>query len=288
MITVQVSQKSAILGVVAVAGILAKTAKGIVSFVQNLLPIQTQKEGVRPVHIGMIYGLLFAELLFALLLPHLAAQSSGTPTRTTSTAQLQDGAQVQWIWMLPIAGGIGVRIAWRKWLLGTGGALAVGVGSNAIWNAATKTWTLPPGAARKGRVTARARIGLWKVDGEETQWYGMSGEWAGQLQWGFNHNDPDDDLNTDSDVRFPSSDNQKRDYHYFDYHTTWMYWDADNEIWKSNGETQHYYGTGTYLLECINDAYNQGTQAPITQATRNTTKAKRGILSTMEMLERTT
>ena len=61
------------------------------------------KEIAATAGIGMIYGLLFAGLLFAPLMPHLAAQSSGTPTRTTSTAQLQDGAQVQWIWMLPIA-----------------------------------------------------------------------------------------------------------------------------------------------------------------------------------------
>ena len=111
------------------------------------------KEMAATASVAVIYGLLFAGLLFAPLLPHLEAQSSGTPTITSSTAQLQDGAQVQWIWMLPIAGGIGVRIAWRKWLLGTGGALAVGYAGNALWDATTKTWTLPPGATRKGRVT---------------------------------------------------------------------------------------------------------------------------------------
>ena len=41
--------------------------------------------------IGTIYGLLFAGLLFAPLMTHIAAQSSGTPTITTSTDQLQDG-----------------------------------------------------------------------------------------------------------------------------------------------------------------------------------------------------
>ena len=216
------------------------------------------KEIAATAGIGALYGLLFAGLLFAPLLPHLAAQSSGTPTRTTSTAQLQDGAQVQWIWMLPIAGGIGVRIAWRKWLIGTGGALAVGVGGNAIWDAATKTWTLPPGATRKGRVTARARIGLWKVDGETTHWYSKSGSWAWQRQSGFNRNDPDDELNTDPDVSYPSSDDQKRDYHYFDLHTWWLYWDEDNEIWKSNGESGHHYGDSYYYPNIFNAAYNQG------------------------------
>ena len=202
--------------------------------------------------IGTIYGLLFAGLLFAPLMPHLEAQSSGTPTRTTSTAQLQDGAQVQWIWMLPIAGGIGVRIAWRKWLLGSGGAVAAGYVGTALWDATTKTWTLPPGATRKGRVTARARIGIWKVDGEKTHWYGRgAGEWAYTSRWGFNRNDPDDELNTDPDVGFVSSADKKRDYDYFDLWTTWMVWDEDNEIWKSNGGSQHHYGTGTYLPECI-------------------------------------
>ena len=216
--------------------------------------------------IGAIYGLLLAGLLFAPLLPHLEAQSSGTPTRTTSTAQLQDGAQVQWIWMLPIAGGIGARITFREWLrrrtVTIGGGVAIsaagGVISIPVWNAITKEWELPPGAARKGRVTARASIGLWKVDGETTHWYSKSGSWAWQRQSGFNRNDPDDELNTDPDVSYPSSDDQKRDYHYFDLHTWWLYWDADNEIWKSNGESGHHYGDSYYYPNIFNAAYNQG------------------------------
>ncbi len=52
--------------VIAGAGLLAGAVKGIVSFVQNLLPSPTQKEGVRPVQksfrlkqhgIGLIDGL---------------------------------------------------------------------------------------------------------------------------------------------------------------------------------------------------------------------------------------
>lgn len=54
------------------------------------------------------------------------------------------------------------------------------------------------------------------------------------------------------------SDDYDRDYQYFDFHTWWMVWDADNEIWKSNGESQHHYSNGSYLPDCINDAYNQG------------------------------
>ena len=113
----------------------------------------------------VLYGLLFAGLLFAPLTPHLAAQSSGTPTITSSTAQLQDGAQPEWVWViLPVLGGTGLRIAWRKWVLGLGGAAAVGVGSNAIYDAATKTWTIPPGATRKGKIRAMGDIWLSKVE----------------------------------------------------------------------------------------------------------------------------
>lgn len=87
------SKNKTILGAIAgiaVAGLLARTVKGIVSLVPNLLSL-TPKESVRPVPkasrlgdifqtagLGAIYGLLFAGLLFAPLLPHLAAQSSGS------------------------------------------------------------------------------------------------------------------------------------------------------------------------------------------------------------------
>ena len=136
--------------------------------------------------IGTIYGLLFAILLFAPLMPHIAAQSSGTPTTTSSTAQLQDGAQPQWVWVILPVVGIGVRITFQQWLrkraLAIGGGVAIstvgGIGGTAIYNRATRKWTIPPGYARKGRVTARAKIGIWKVDGEETHWYSKSGSWA--------------------------------------------------------------------------------------------------------------
>ncbi len=57
MRTQEKTGKLAILGVVgvAVAGLLARTAKGIVSFVQNLLPSQTQKEGVRGVQVSAFF-----------------------------------------------------------------------------------------------------------------------------------------------------------------------------------------------------------------------------------------
>ena len=54
--------------------------------------------------LGALYGLLFAGLLVAPLLPHLAAQSSGT-TSTNSTPQLQHGDQVQWKFRFWLANG---------------------------------------------------------------------------------------------------------------------------------------------------------------------------------------
>ena len=162
--------------------------------------------------------------------------------------------------------------------------MAAGYVGTALWDATTKTWTLPPEATRKGRVTARARIGLWKVDGEKTHWYGRgAGEWAFQNQWGFNRNDPDDDLNTDPDVGFVSSADEKRDYHYFDLWTTWMVWDEDNEIWKSNGESQQHYGHGHITPASSMTGTTKEKAADTTRTTSITEREKRGTSSRMEM-----
>ena len=91
----------ALLGI-AVAGLLAKTAQGVVSLFSQLLFPQTPKEGggkgngvsrlreiFQTAGIGTIHGLLFAGLLFAPLPPHLAAQSNSptnnSPTNSVST-----------------------------------------------------------------------------------------------------------------------------------------------------------------------------------------------------------
>ena len=176
---------------------------------------------------------------------------------TSSTDQLQDGDQIQAVWLLkPIA----KRISLRDLLAGIGIGVGTSIVGNAVYDELTKTWTLPPGAARKGRVTVRARIGIWKVDGEKTHWYGKSGEWAYTSRWGFNRNDPDDELNTDPDVGSVSSDNEKRDYHYYDIHYHKMMWDEDNEIWKTDPDYyRHLYGNGSrYTPARINSRYNRG------------------------------
>ena len=114
--------------------LLAKNAKGIVSFVQNFLPSRTQKEGVRPVPkafrlrevfqtagIGTLYGLLFAPLL-----PHLEAQSSGS----SNTPQARDEIAAIKI------GGVWKKIPeWIKNLFGGAAGSAIGDNVKAKWNA---------------------------------------------------------------------------------------------------------------------------------------------------------
>ena len=93
-------------------GLLAKDAKGIVSFVQNLLPSRTQKEGVRPIQkafrlvaifqtasIGAIYGLLFAGLLLMPFQTHRATAATASP-QTSESEYAPEG------WQLVIIGGI--------------------------------------------------------------------------------------------------------------------------------------------------------------------------------------
>lgn len=211
------------------------------------------KEITATAGIGTIYGLLFAGLLFAPLLPHLEAQSSGTPTITSFTDQLQDGAQPQWVWVILPVVGIGVRIAWRKWLLGASATAAGTIGGRAVWNAATKTWELPPGATRKGRIRAMGDIWLSKVDGERTYWYNRSGEWISQEGWRYDLNgSPIHNTHVDSA-------NTNRDYHYIDYTYEELVWDEDNEIWTSgtNAATRIYNNNG-YDPNFVNRWRNNG------------------------------
>ena len=221
------------------------------------------KEIAATAGIGLLYGLLFAGLLFAPLLPHLAAQSSGTPTRTTSTAQLQDGAQVQWIWR---AKPILEKLPWRKWVKWVVAPLGVAVGGNAIWSELNKEWTLPPGATRKGRIQSIATIGLWKMDGQKTHWYSKSGEWAWQSDWGFDNKNPLPNPTYPMPLydlyNYINSDDYDRDYHYYDYSCQRMMWDADNEIWKADPDGhRHRYGSGGGRFpgpDRINRLSNQG------------------------------
>lgn len=139
-------------------------------------------------------------------------------------------------------------------------------------------------AGRKGRIQAIAYIGLWKMDSEKTYWYSKSGEWAWQQQWGFDTKNPlpdpsypvpGIDLYTNID-----SDDYNKDYAYFDLWTTWMVWDEDNEIWKSNGESQQHYGHGHYYPGILNDGYNQGEGGRYYPDHEDYRKGKKGYVIT--------
>ena len=220
--------------------------------------------------IGTLFGLLFAGLLFAPLMPHLEAQSSGT-TSTNSTPQLQHGDQVQWI--KPIIEG-GKRLPWRKigrWIGVPGVGYAVGVGSNATWDGIKKEWRLPPGSASKGTVEARADVWLSKVDGEHTHWYTKSGEWAWRKVWRYDLNGVPI-YNT-----YVETANKIRNYHYIDYSFTQMVWDEDNEIWKSDPDThQRIYNTNGYDPDLVNTYRNNGEQGKYYPDHEDYRKGKKG------------
>lgn len=83
------------------AGLLARVVKSVVSFLQNLLFPQTQKEGVRAekvsrlralsqtTAIGTLYGLLFASLLLAPIYPAYSAVDNAFPCLSTEAVEIQ-------------------------------------------------------------------------------------------------------------------------------------------------------------------------------------------------------
>ena len=140
--------------------ILAKTVKGIVSFLQNLLSPLTRKEGVRPVpKASRLVGILqTAGLLFAPLLPHLAAQISGTTS--TNSYTLQDRDEIAAIKI----GGVWKKIAdWLKNLFFGGAA------GTAIWDAIKAKWNAQPFTPSSGTVVDYAEVVLTDLN-SETIW----------------------------------------------------------------------------------------------------------------------
>ena len=85
------------------AGLLTRMAKGVVSFLQNLLFPQTQKEGVRrgqvsrlrelsqTTAVGTLYGLLFAGLLLAPICPTHSAVDNHFPCLSTEAVDINTG-----------------------------------------------------------------------------------------------------------------------------------------------------------------------------------------------------
>ena len=101
-------------------------------------------------------------------------------------------------------------------MLGASATAAGTIGGRAVWNAATKTWEIPPGATRKGKIRAMGDIWLSKVDGEHTHWYSKSGSWAFKTVWIYDSNGlPIHNTHVESK-------NMNKDYHYHDYHSQMM------------------------------------------------------------------
>ena len=59
-----------------------------------------------------------------------------------------------------------------------------------------------------------------------------------------------------------------------------MVWDEDNEIWKSNGESQQHYGHGHYYPGILNDGYNQGEGGKYYPGHEYYRKGKKGYVIT--------
>ena len=181
--------------------LLTRTFKGVVSFVSKIFSTQTQREGVRPVQeasrlgaifqtagIGTIYGLLFAGLLFAPLLPHLEAQSS----RNSYTLQAGDE-----ITEIKIGGVWKTIVDWLKGLFG-------GAVGTALWDAIKAKWNAQLFTPSSGTIVAYAEVILMYLDGEKIYWYGLSGKPISKIQYGL-----DDPFGMPMKLR--------EDFQYYDY-----------------------------------------------------------------------
>ncbi len=207
---------------VAVAGLLTRAVKGIVSFVQNLLPSPTQKEGVRPVPkafrlgaifqtagIGTIYGLLFAGLLLMPFQSHraIAASPSSDDIETQALPVLGIGA----VFVIGFVAGYLATAAWE----GT------------KWKA--KQSKLP-----KGKVVAITDLV-------------KDAHLLSEVAW--SHGDKQDERT----IQYPHYADV--DYSYYYIHVTEIVWDAEEGEFRQKG-MWHWYGTGyaAYSLDHYNNA----------------------------------
>ena len=224
MRTTLTNAKLATLGfaVIAGAGLLAGAVKGIVSFVQNLLPSPTQKEGVRPVPkafrlgaifqtagIGTIYGLLFAGLL---LMPFQSHRAIAASPVTSQTYETPDGA-------VPQGSGLLINIV--------GGLIVVAIVAGV--NLAKKKYNIP-----KGKVVAVADLV-------------KHSHYLSEVAW--SHGDKQDERT----IQYPHYADV--DYSYYYIHVTEIVWDAEEGEFRQKG-MWHWYGTGyaAYSLDHYNNA----------------------------------
>ncbi len=144
-------------------GILAKTAKGIVSFLQNLLSPLTRKEGVRcgqvsrlatifqTAGISTIYGLLFAGLL---LMPFQSQRATAAPPA-------EDTVETQELTLVGVLIGIGISIT-----------------AMALWKGGE--WVIEEIKTPNGTLVADTDIAVESLDGATSSWYVGRGPLSGE------------------------------------------------------------------------------------------------------------
>ena len=197
---------------IAVAGLLAKTVKGIVSFVQNLLPSPTPKEGVRSVPkasrlgaifptagLGTIYGLLFAGLLLLPFQPHRATAATASP-QTSESEYAPEG------WQLVIIGGIVAAI--------------IGAAIIKAFETVKEELDTP-----NGKIVAVADLVEHGKEGERAFWY-FGNEIIG----------PPEEFST----------RYREDFAMYHVFIVRIAWNEETERYEQTGETWNYFGNGYY------------------------------------------
>ena len=198
-------------------GLLARMAKGVVSFLQNLLSPLTQKEGVcaekvsrlralsQTTAIGTFYGLLFAGLLLMPVQSHRA-----TAAAPPSEDNYEDQA-------LPV--------------LGIGAVFVIGFVAGYLATAAwdgTK-WSLKQRKLPKGKIVAVTSLVEHSHEGEQDYWYcddkvGQYPMDSSMISWVA----PNEDLS------------------WYDFHIYRVAWNSEHEAYMSTGEWWDYFGNGYY------------------------------------------
>ena len=212
---------------ISAAGLLARMAKGVVSFLQNLLSPLTRKEGVRTdqevfrlrevsqtTAIGALYGLLFAGLLLLPFQPHRAIVAAPPAEETVET---------QAIPLIPIL----IKIGWGA------------AGSIVGWAAIRGTeYIIEESKTPNGTVVAVADLVVESESVKSHWWY-------------------TGDFFEDTPYVDKGAMAQERNYEYYMVNSVWIYWNEENERYESNGDSRYYHGN-IYLPTAINNAYNNG------------------------------
>ena len=202
--------------------------------------------------LGTIYGLIFAGLLFAPLMPHLAAQSSGSSNTPQAGDEIAE-IKISGVWK---------KIAdWIKGLFG-------GAAGSALWDSVKAKWNAKPFTPSSGTVVAYAEVILTDLDGEKIYWYGVSGKPIAKIE--YSRDDPFGYMPL------------REDFQYFDIQVSRMKWNADDEIYVTDNDwSRRYYSSRRgYNPDRINSRYNQGDVGAFWPEHEDYYKGKKGYLIT--------